>query len=272
APALPPCTREDPLPPRPSRRRRARRRWRTCTTSARPALPLRSGSRWARSGCRLSSAAGARCGWPASRGTCGFRPGSPRETAAGKRRCTHGCGPPAPAAGPSTTPPAKTFCQLIRGRSSFLPPSAPPISLRPLPFCYDSAASVVNSITSYMCTARLPAAPPLTVFSDEACLERRHVGSHLLHGVGDVERPQKRVHHLRIELGTRILQKLFHRLFLRQRLAIGAAGRHRVVRVGHGDDAGLQGQLAAPHAVGIAAPVDALVVVAQRRQQGPQDA
>src|SRR3954453_9044565 len=62
-----------------------------------------------------------------------------------------------------------------------------------------------------------------------------------------------------VELGARAAAQLGQRLVRGQRLLVGAARAHRVVRVAHRDDPGGQWYLVAEAPVGVAAAVDALV-------------
>ena len=76
------------------------------------------------------------------------------------------------------------------------------------------------------------------------------------------EREAQRVDADRIELRARHALQLRERLVHRSRAAVRTVGRHRLERVGDEDDARLGRDLLAAEAVGIAAPVEVLVVMA----------
>ena len=79
--------------------------------------------------------------------------------------------------------------------------------------------------------------------------------------------PLERRDAARAELGARGLAELRERLVERPCGAVDARRQHRVERVGDVDDAGAERDLLAPQPVGVARAVEALVVVADRRDR-----
>ena len=72
---------------------------------------------------------------------------------------------------------------------------------------------------------------------------------------------------MRVELGARLALQDVEGPLVRSRLAVGASGSDRVERVGDRDDARADRNVGAGEAVGIAGPVDALVVAANDHGQ-----
>src|SRR5436309_15395927 len=87
-------------------------------------------------------------------------------------------------------------------------------------------------------------------------LERQLYGAR-----ADAELVGERVDDLRVELRARATLELLERVARRQRLAVDALARHRVVRVGNEDDACAERNLLAAQPVGVAVAVPALVVM-----------
>jgi hypothetical protein len=97
---------------------------------------------------------------------------------------------------------------------------------------------------------------------------RHRLGGKLL--LGALERGEERLDHGRVELAAGAPDELLASADGGHRGPVGAVGDHRLVGAGHREDARLERDLAGTEALGIAAPVDPLVVGADPYRDVPK--